>query len=86
MVKLYAFLWHVNVEVMKASEGGGGSCCESASCERKTEKEAYALLNTWLKQRKSVCRDRKCEHTPVVTDKLTPKMIMSGMAVNMVKI
>lgn len=86
MKKMYAFLWHVNVGAMNVSEGAGGSSCESASCEKKTKKEAGALLKTWLKQRKSACGNLECEHTPIVTNELSPKMIMSGMTAGMIRL
>lgn len=86
MAKLYAFLWHVNHGNMVASEGAGGSHCESAETEKSTKKVARKALETWLEKRQKSCGDTGCEHTPIITDELRPKMIMAGMTVNMVKV
>lgn len=86
MAKLYAFLWHVNHNDMVASEGAGGSHCESAEADKSTEKKAKSVLKAWLAKRQESCGDSDCEHTPIITDELSPKMIMAGMTANMVKV
>ena len=86
MAKLYAFLWHVNQEDMMASEGAGGYRCESAETEKSTENEAKSVLEAWLAKRQESCGDSGCEHTPIITDELRPKMIMADMTANMVKV
>lgn len=86
MAKLYAFLWHVNHSDMVASEGAGGSRCESAETEKPTEREAEKVLRTWLDKQQKACGDTACEHTPIITGELRPKMIMSGMTTNMVRV
>jgi len=86
LVKLYAFLWHVNHAAMMASEGAGGYHCESAETERTTEDDAKEALKTWLAERQRLCEDEGCEHTPIVTCELRPKMVMSGMTANMVTV
>ena len=86
MAKPYAFLWHVNHDDMVASEGAGGSSCESAETEKSTKKEAQKVLKTWLEKRQKSCSDSGCEHTPIITDELSPKMIMAGMTTGMVKV
>lgn len=84
MAKLYAFLWHVSHEDMMASEGAGGYHCESAEVEKPTDQEAQQILKAWLDERQKVCMDTGCEHTPIITAELSPKMIMSGMTAHMV--
>jgi hypothetical protein len=86
MVKLYASLWHVSHEEMTASEGVSGYHCESAETEKSTYEEAKKVLKAWLSQQQKSCTDTDCEHTPIITDELRPKMIMAGMTANMVKI
>lgn len=86
MAKLYAFLWHVNHDAMVASEGAGGSHCESAETEKSTANEAKTVLEAWLEKRQESCGDSGCEHTPIITDELRPKMIMAGMTAGMVKV
>ena len=86
MKKLYAFLWHVNHDEQMASEGAGGAYCESAETEKPTKKAAKSALEAWLNQRQKTCSDSGCEHTPIITDELRPKMIMAGMTANMVKV
>ena len=83
MKKLYAFLWHVNHEDQMASEGVAGSYCESAETEKSTKKAAKSTLKAWLTQRQKACSDSSCEHTPIITDELRPKMIVAGMTANM---
>ena len=86
MTKFFAFLWHVSYEDMIAREGDGGSYCESAEAGKPTEKEARKVLKTWLENRQKACKDTGCEHTPIITDELRPKMIMAGMTVDMVNV
>jgi hypothetical protein len=86
MVELYAFLWHVNTDDMMVSEGAGGNYCESAETKRPTKKEARKVLKAWLNKRQKACKDKGCEHTPIITDELSPKMIMAGMTAGMVKV
>lgn len=86
MTKLYAFLWHVNHDDMVTSEGAGGSYCESAETEKSTGNETKSVLEAWLAERQESCDDSGCEHTPIITNELRLKMIMTGMASNMVKV
>ncbi len=86
MVKLYAFLWHVSPEIIMASEGIAGNYCESAETDKPTEYEAELTLTVWLEKRQRDCNDSGCSHTTIITDKLSPKMIMTGMTKNMVKV
>lgn len=83
---MYAFLWHVNHGDMIASEGAGGSYCESAETEKSTENEAKSVLEAWLEKRQKACSDSGCEHTPIITEELSPEMIMAGMTANMAKV
>jgi len=69
LIKLYAFLWHVNVEEMMITEGASGY-----------------FLKEWLNKRMKNCKNNKCEHTTFITTEVTPKMHLSGMTKNMVKI
>lgn len=85
-MKLYAFLWHVNVRVLEASEGSAGSYCESAETEQPTEEEAAKVLQAWLNKRQRLCTDEGCEHTLIITANLRPKMIMAGMTAHMAKV
>ena len=75
MVRCYAFLWHVNHENMRASEGTGGFYCESAETEKPTRKAVEKALKIWLDQRQQACNDAGCEHTPIITDELSPNMV-----------
>lgn len=86
MAKLYAFLWHVSHEDQVASEGAAGAYCESAETEKSTENKAKSVLEAWLEKRQEACSDSGCEHTPIITSELRPKMIMAGMTANMVKV
>jgi len=86
MVKLYAFLWHVSVEEIVASEGASGYHCDSAETEKLTREKAEKILENWLQERQRTCKVKNCEHTPIITSDIRPKMIMAGMTVNMVKL
>jgi hypothetical protein len=86
MVKFYAFLWHVNHKDMTKSEGVVGYYCEAAEAERPSEDEAKKALEAWLTKRQEACKDSDCEHKPIITNEIRPKMIMAGMTINMAKI
>lgn len=86
MATLYAFLWHVNLNDMAASEGSGGLHCESAEAEKPIKKQAKKVLKAWLDKRQKACSDPDCEHTLLITDELSPKLILSGMTAGMVKV
>jgi len=86
LIKLYAFLWHVNVEEMMITEGASGYYCESAKTEKPTKEEAEQVLKEWLNKRMKNCKNNKCEHTTFITTEVTPKMHLSGMTKNMVNI
>ena len=84
MVKRYGFLWHVDVQAMVASNGGGGYSIESAETEMATEAKALAKLKEWFETRKENCSNRNCEHTALIEEDLTPDSVMSGMTRGMV--
>ena len=83
MEKRYAFLWHVI-----SSEDTAASLCESAETEAEHDGEAEEKLRCWLEEQISNCDavDCACKSGGVITEEITPKMIMAGMTQHMVKI
>lgn len=83
MITRYAFLWHV-----LSTEDCAASLCESAETEAPTEWEAEDKLKKWFELKQKNCSEDTCECKKggFLTDNITPKMIMSGMTQDMVKI
>lgn len=68
------------------SEGASGYHCESAEAGKPTRKETENILESWLRKKQRACKDKNCEHTPIITSDFTPKMIMAGMTTNMIEL
>lgn len=79
MKKIYGFLWHVESGVLAASEGSAGAYCQAFETESENELAAETIIHVVVSRHMAACQDSGCEHTPIITEELTPKMIMSGM-------
>lgn len=80
----YGFMWHVIT-----SEDAVGAICESAETEASTVADAEAKIEAWLEEKRAACDAKECackKFGGSITEKITPKMIISGMTVNMVKL
>lgn len=73
MAKIYGFVWHDVV-------------CRGFETEGKNELAAATIMHAMVQKEALSCDDEKCEHTLIVTDELTPKMIMGGMTSNMIRV
>ena len=82
MIKLYGFLWHV-----VSSNDAAAALCESAKVEASDTQTAKEKLETWLKLKRDSCTESDCackEGGFIITNEVSPKMIMSGMTQRMI--
>jgi hypothetical protein len=86
MKKIYGFLWHVDSGALTASEGSAGAYCQSFETESEDALAAETIIRVFVQRHMVACQDSGCEHTPIITRELTPKMIMAGMTANMRKV
>jgi hypothetical protein len=80
----YGFVWHVIT-----SEDAAGAICESVEVEAPTVAEAEEKIRAWIRQCQLACDVKECackKYGGDITENISPKMIMSGMTQNMVKL
>ncbi len=80
----YGFVWHVIT-----SEDAAGAICESAEVKASTIAEAEKKIEAWIKECQVACDATECACKKFggdIAEDISPKMIMSGMTQNMVKL